>query len=91
MRAARDLGRPVVAVEVSEATAAAGRGAGPRSRRRCSARRRWGGQELRRRILAEADAVIAPAVNHLHWADYHAVDEAVEAGRAAARGFLARL
>jgi len=37
-----------------------------------------------------ADAVIAPAVNHLHWADYEAMDEAVAAGRAAAREFLAR-
>jgi len=47
-----------------------------------------GWQELRRRMLAEADAVIAPAVNDLHWGDYHRVDEAVEAGRAAARAFL---
>jgi hypothetical protein len=47
-----------------------------------------GWQALRRRLLAEADAVVAPAVNHLHWADYHTVDEAVDAGRAAVRRFL---
>ena len=49
-----------------------------------------GWQALRRRLVAEADGVIAPAVNHLHWADYRSVDEAVAAGRAAARAFLAR-
>jgi NTE family protein len=87
--AARDLGGPVVAVEVSEALPPLDRGAEqvPRVLFRVAA---MGWQELRRRILAEADAVIAPAVNHLHWADYEAMDEAVAAGRAAAREFLAR-
>ena len=49
-----------------------------------------GWRALRLRLLAEADAVVAPAVNHLHWADYRALDEAVEAGRAATRAFLAK-
>ena len=89
VRAARELGGPVVAVEVSEALPPLDRGTGqvPRVLFRVAA---MGWQELRRRTLAEADAVIAPAVNHLHWADYHAADEAVAAGRAAAREFLAR-
>jgi NTE family protein len=88
--AARALGTPVVAVEVSE-----GLPVGlpdedrlPRAMFRAAA---MGWQALRWRLLAEADAVIAPAVNHLHWADYHAVDEAVEAGRAAATEFIRRL
>ncbi len=87
--AARDLGGPVVAVEVSEALTPLDRGAGqvPRVLFRVAA---MGWQELRRRILADADAVVAPAVNHLHWADYGAMNEAVAAGRAAAREFLAR-
>jgi NTE family protein len=85
--AARELGSPVVAVEVSEGLPAAR----PDEDRLAKAMFRaaaMGWQALRRRMLAEADAVIAPAVNHLHWADYLAVDEAVEAGRAAARNFL---
>jgi NTE family protein len=87
VRAARALGAPVVAVEVSEATQPLGRGGDrvPTALFRAAAMG-WG--ELRRRILAEADAVIAPAVNHLHWAAYRALDEAVEAGRVAARTFL---
>ncbi|MDD5562318.1 MAG: patatin-like phospholipase family protein [Thermoanaerobaculaceae bacterium] len=86
--AARELGGPVVAVEVSEALTPLDRGAGqvPKVLFRVAA---MGWQELRRRILAEADAVIAPAVNHLHWADYGAIDAAVAAGRAAAREFMA--
>jgi hypothetical protein len=48
-----------------------------------------GWAELRRRMLAEADAVVAPEVNHIHWAAYDALDAAVDAGRAAAREFLA--
>jgi NTE family protein len=85
--AARALGAPVLAIEVSEALPVGrpGRDRVPRAMFRAAA---MGWQELRRRILAEADAVIAPAVNHLHWADYHRVDEAVAAGRAAARAFL---
>jgi NTE family protein len=87
--AARDLGGPVVAVEVSEALPPLDRGAWeiPKVLFRVAA---MGWQELRRRMLAEADAVIAPAVNHLHWADYGAVDVAVAAGRVAAQEFLAR-
>lgn len=85
--AALELGSPVVAVEVSEALTPFDRGSHrvPRVLFRVAA---MGWQELRRRILAEADAVIAPAVNHLHWADYRAFDDAVEAGRVAAREFL---
>jgi NTE family protein len=88
--AARSLGTPVVAVEVSEGLPAGlpDQDRLPRAMFRAAA---MGWQALRRRILAEADAIIAPAVNHLHWADYHAVDEAVEAGRAAAREFLRTL
>jgi NTE family protein len=87
--AARELGEPVVAVEVSEALSPFDRGAVrvPRVLFRVAA---IGWQELRRRTLSEADGVIAPAVNHLHWADYRALDEAVEAGRVAARAYLER-
>ncbi len=87
--AARRLGSPVVAVEVSEGLPPArpDHDRLPRAMFRAAA---MGWQALRRRLLAEADAVLAPAVNHLHWADYHAVDEAVAAGRAAAREFLER-
>ena len=86
--AARALAIPVLAVETSEALPEGqpGRDRAPRAMFRAAA---MGWQELRRRILVEADAVIAPAVNHLHWADYHLVDEAVAAGRAAAREYLA--
>ena len=90
VRAARDLGSPVVAVEVSEATPPLARGGErvPTALFRAAA---MGWAELRRRMLAEADSVVAPAVNHLHWADYRALDEAVDAGHAAARRFLADL
>jgi len=85
--AARALGGPVLAVEVSEALPAGrpDRDRAPRAMFRAAA---MGWQELRRRILAGADEVLAPAVNHLHWSDYDRVDEAVAAGRAAARAFL---
>jgi len=88
--AARSLGSPVIAVEVSEALPAGNpdRDRLPRAMFRAAA---MGWQALRRRLLAEADSVIAPAVNHLHWADYHAVDEAVSEGRAATRVFLTNL
>lgn len=88
VRAARELGGPVIAVEVSEKLPAADpdRDRFPRAMFRAAA---MGWQALRERLLAEADAVIAPAVNHFHWADYGAVDAAVEAGRVAARRFLA--
>jgi NTE family protein len=88
VRAALSLGRPTVAVEVSEAlpVGSPDRDRLPRAMFRAAA---MGWQALRRRTLAEADAVIAPAVNHLHWADYGAVDEALAAGRAAALEFLA--
>jgi len=88
--AARALGSPVVAVEVSEKMPV-GRPDEDRVPRAMFRAAAMGWQALRRRLLAEADAVIAPAVNHLHWADYHAVDEAVEAGRAATRTFLAKV
>jgi NTE family protein len=90
VRAARALGSPVVAVEVSEGLPPLARGGErvPGALFRASA---MGGAELRRRMLEEADAVIAPAVNHLHWAEYRALDEAVEAGRVAARTFLSSL
>jgi NTE family protein len=85
--AARTLGSPVVAVEVSEGLPVADpeRDRLPRAMFRAAA---MGWQELRRRLLAEADWVIAPQVNHLHWADYDALDVAVEAGRRSARDFL---
>ena len=89
VRAARALGGPVVAVEVSEALPHLGAEGDriPGSLFRAAA---MGWQELRRRMLAEADAVIAPEVNHLFWGDYAAVEHAVEAGRAAAKKFLLR-
>jgi NTE family protein len=87
--AARAIGSPVVAVEVSERMPVAHPDSDrlPRAMFRAAA---MGWRALRLRLLAEADALIAPEVNHLHWADYHALDEAVEAGRIAARAFLAR-
>jgi len=85
--AARTLGSPVVAVEVSEGLPI-GRPDTDRLPRAMFRAAAMGWLALRNRLLAEADAVIAPAVNHLHWADYHALDEAVEAGRIAARAFL---
>ncbi len=88
VRAARSLGSPVLAVEVSEALPYLGVDGDrvPGALFRAAA---MGWRELRQRTLAEADAVIAPEVNVLHWADYGALDRAVEAGRAAARAFLA--
>ncbi len=87
VRAARSLGSPVLAVEVSEGLPRGfpGKDGVARAMLRAAA---MGWQALRRRLLAEADYVIAPAVNHLHWADYHAVDEAVTAGEEAAKAFL---
>lgn len=86
--AARELGGPVIAVEVSERLPVADpdRDHLPRAMFRAAA---MGWQALRERLLAQADAVIAPAVNDLHWADYGAVEQAVEAGCDAARVFLA--
>ena len=90
VRAARALGGPVVAVEVSEGLQAPDRGAErvPAVLFRAAAMG-WG--ELRRRTLEEADAVISPAVHHLHWAASGSLDDAVAAGRDAARDFLAHL
>lgn len=87
--AARAIGSPVLAVEVSEGLPAGypGRDGVARAMLRAAA---MGWQALRRRLLAEADFVIAPRVNHLHWADYHAVDEAVQAGKEAAEAFFSR-
>ncbi|HPC82237.1 MAG TPA: patatin-like phospholipase family protein [Thermoanaerobaculaceae bacterium] len=88
VRAARDLGSPVLAVETSEGLPEGDpdRDRLPKAMFRAAA---MGWQALRRRMLAEADLVISPRVNHLYWADYTAVDTAVAAGRAAAREFLA--
>lgn len=85
--AARRIGSPVLAVEVSEGlpTARPDHDRVPRAMFRAAA---MGWQALRCRLLADADAVLAPAVNHLHWADYRAVDEAVAAGRTAVETFL---
>ncbi len=90
VRAARSLGAPVLAVEVSEGLPVGhpGKDGVARAMLRAAA---MGWQALRGRLLAEADFVIAPKVNHLHWADYHAVDEAVRAGREAAEAFFSRL
>lgn len=89
VRAARGLGSPVLAVEVSEGLPMGypGKDGVARAMLRAAA---MGWQALRQRLLAEADFVIAPRVNHLHWADYHAVDEAIEAGREAAKAFFSR-
>lgn len=88
VRAARALGGPVLAVETSEGLPAGDpdRDRLPKAMFRAAA---MGWQALRRRMLAEADLVVAPRVNHLYWADYTAVDTAVAAGRAAARELLA--
>ncbi|MFZ5803616.1 MAG: patatin-like phospholipase family protein [Acidobacteriota bacterium] len=89
VRAARSLGSPVLAVEVSEGLPVGypGKDGVARAMLRAAA---MGWQALRQRLLAEADFVIAPRVNHLHWADYHAVEEAVQAGREAAQAFFSR-
>ena len=87
VRAARSLGSPVLAVEVSEALPYLG-AEGDRIPGALFRAAAMGWRELRQRTLAEADAVIAPAVNELHWADYGALDRAVEAGRVAAKEFL---
>lgn len=89
VRAARSLGSPVLAVEVSEGLPVGypGKDGVARAMLRAAA---MGWQALRKRLLAEADFVIAPKVNHLHWADYHAVEEAVQAGREAAQAFFSR-
>lgn len=88
VRAARDLGSPVLAVETSEGLPAGDpdRDRLPKAMFRAAA---MGWQALRRRLLAEADFVVSPKVNHLYWADYSAVDTAVAAGRTAARALLA--
>ena len=88
VRAARALGDPVLAVETSEGLPAGDpdRDRLPKAMFRAAA---MGWQALRRRMLAEADLVVSPKVNHLYWADYTAVDTAVAAGRAAARELLA--
>lgn len=88
VRAARALGGPVLAVETSEGLPAGDpdRDRLPKAMFRAAA---MGWQALRRRMLAEADLVVSPRVNHLYWADYTAVDTAVAAGRAAARELLA--
>ncbi|MEW6337872.1 MAG: patatin-like phospholipase family protein [Acidobacteriota bacterium] len=85
--AARELGGPVVAVEVSEALPAGDpdRDRLPRAMFRAAA---MGWRALRQRTLAEADAIIAPRVNHVHWADYGRIEEVIAAGREAGRRFL---
>ena len=83
VQAARRLGSPVLAVEVSEALPASDpdRNRVHRAMFRAAA---MGWQALRERMLAEADHVLAPEVNHLHWAEFESVDTAYQAGRAAA-------
>lgn len=85
--AARELGSPVLAVEVSEALPEGDpdRDRLPRAMFRAAA---MGWQALRRRTLADADAVIAPRVNDVHWADYTKAEEVFAAGREAGRRFL---
>jgi NTE family protein len=85
--AAMEMGSPVLAVEVSEALPAGDpdRDRLPRAMFRAAA---MGWQALRKRTLADADAVITPRVNHVHWADYDAVDGVIAAGREAGRRFL---
>lgn len=87
VRAARSLGSPVLAIETSEGLPAGDpdRDRLPKAMFRAAA---MGWQALRHRILAEADLVVSPRVNHLYWADYSAIDVAVEAGRAAAQQLL---
>jgi NTE family protein len=46
---------------------------------------------LRRRLLAEADLVIAPVVAHVHWAEFARLDEMMQAGKVAASARLSQL
>lgn len=87
VQAARSLGSPVLAVEVSEALPA-GDPDRDRVHRAMFRAAAMGWQALRERMLAEADHVLAPEVNHLHWADFESVNTAYRAGRAAAREWL---
>lgn len=88
--AARRLGFPVVAVEVSEGLPA-GNPDRDRFHRAMFRAAAMGWQQLRRRLLAEADWVIAPRVNHLHWAQFDAFDEAYDAGVEAAGEWVNRI
>jgi len=87
--AARRLGSPVVAVEVSEGLPE-GNPDRDRFHRAMFRAAAMGWKELRRRLLADADWVIAPPVNHLHWAQFDAFDESYAAGVAAAEEWLQR-
>lgn len=88
--AARSLGSPVLAVEVSEGLPP-GDPDRDRFHRAMFRAAAMGWQALRGRLLAEADAVISPKVNHLHWAQFGAVNEAYAAGFSAAEEWLASL
>jgi NTE family protein len=45
-------------------------------------------QALRDTLVAEADLALRPSVDAIHWSDFSRVDEAIEAGRAAALAAL---
>jgi len=83
-------GRPVVAVDVGEEPG----DADPEMMKVPRALMRAGvitHRELRRRCLREADLVIAPAVGSIHWSEFGRAEEALAAGRAAARAALPRV
>jgi NTE family protein len=42
-------------------------------------------------VLQHADVVIRPEVAHIHWTDFHAIEDTIERGRTAARAALPEL
>lgn len=88
VRQARQLVRaPVLAVETSEAPCHADpeKITVPRALLRAGLMTQ---QALRDRLVAEADLALRPGVDAIHWSDFSRVDEAIEAGRAAALASL---
>lgn len=48
-------------------------------------------QKLRELLIHGSDLVLSPRVGSMHWADFHLLEEAFDAGRTAARDHLAQL
>lgn len=85
--AARSLGRPVVAVDVSMTPPPLA--AGDRVLETMMRAQSMTASLLRRAQLCHADHVLRPEVGSVTWADWDAFDRLVECGRVAARTWLA--